>query len=1307
MKHPKKKFGLLLAILMALQLLVPAVALADAPPAVLKHGDGYLVIHETNQGGAENPYVNNGGWSSISVMDGTTEISPDPHGVYNNVPEGATVSIRYALHLITENPVIPGEYYSYADIDDRYFIIIPPKGIQLQAPVDEATGATTFDIKAGGEGGSWRLGSGELQADGSLKITLDKDGIGDKRDLWAFFDIHGSFEAVGGGVPSETKLELGGQTFTFKREMPDLSDTTLVKKGKATYDAASNEITWRVTVTPPANVALGGVSLVDTFSPNQDYVSGSFTINSTPISTGDEANPAIFQYDATTRTITYNFPVDATGAYNFTYKTKPLSFGGETGATGAKSYDFQNDVKLMQGTTELKTDDDKITANWVSKSDAAYTNYNGTDGLFKWTVNVNVPGGSGTVTGATITDLLPAGLELLTGTGYPVQISLNGGAATSVEPGTGDNTYTYTAGTRELVYRFPSGGTMVNRATLSYYTKITSRDGSITNNDGVTFNNEATFNWNQNPAPLTPPKDIGNGIVPVGGLVKKSVSSAENYVYSDNTYIQWTIIVNENRVNLANAIISDEIQAGQELVIDDAGHPFVVTQYSGSPAAVVGTPVTLTSMADSGSFDYTEVGPLALEKFSYSLDTIANTDYYTITYYTRLTPEGVDRFYLNSETAVQFSNEAVLTTDSVNAKGPATKTFNSQLVDKTNAGYNYSDRSTKWTVVINRNQMPLNNAQVADTLPAGMTLLIDGEHPFTVTPALGAGQSHTAENGGTAFGVNLGTGEIRSQYTITFYTRTTDDALKTQTTGTNTIPFINNVTLTATELPVNGLSDSSTVRLRNPVVTKFHDPVDPKSGVIHWAAYLNLGMLTLTNASVTDELNSGIALVDGSVKLSRCTGVTFKTDGTVNTVANKAPVTLGEGDVTYEDNTLVVRLPSGADSPYVFLLEFDAAIVDDNLDFINSITLSGATSQSANGPDADRVRIASYWSGGGGGSYVYTLKKTTLPNGAGDPVPGAVYRLINAAGVPIKVNGNFVQLPTDANGEAIFTGLPERAFYAIEVDAPDGYLRNPEPIRLTPNGTAGTFDDLAVTNVEINKVSVYGVPLTGGQFGLYPVTEGGAASQPYATAAAQNGKVRFENIPAGDYIVKEMTAPSGYYLTQETISVFVTVTDDEYGMEVSYEAGNSKYDEPTLENIAIPGASNTLVRIKKVDALTAKSLAGAEFTLYDAAGKAVQTVVTNSDGLAWFAQVPNGSYTIRETKAPLGYYASETPLAIRADGSFFEFTVQNSTTPTVGGGSLVPTTGGESGALGFALLSGALALLVTAAALRKKRGAEK
>ncbi len=91
--------------------------------------------------------------------------------------------------------------------------------------------------------------------------------------------------------------------------------------------------------------------------------------------------------------------------------------------------------------------------------------------------------------------------------------------------------------------------------------------------------------------------------------------------------------------------------------------------------------------------------------------------------------------------------------------------------------------------------------------------------------------------------------------------------------------------------------------------------------------------------------------------------------------------------------------------------------------------------------------------------------------------------------------------------------------------------------------------------------------------------------------------------------------------------------------------------DPSKQNLlSIMGVDEDVyggVCVRKQNENGSENLAGAEFTIYDEAGNEVQTIVTGADGTAYacrtdhYKGLPKGKYTIKETKAPAGYEASD------------------------------------------------------------------
>jgi uncharacterized surface anchored protein len=238
---------------------------------------------------------------------------------------------------------------------------------------------------------------------------------------------------------------------------------------------------------------------------------------------------------------------------------------------------------------------------------------------------------------------------------------------------------------------------------------------------------------------------------------------------------------------------------------------------------------------------------------------------------------------------------------------------------------------------------------------------------------------------------------------------------------------------------------------------------------------------------------------------------------------------------------------------------------------------------------------------------------------------------------------------TDANGVATFTNLElGRIYYYREVEAPSGYLLDSTVHSVTiGTGTETTVqtksvtaeDEEALGNIVITKVDNSTKPqtLSGVTFTLYYYNADGTSDTPYqvngtnyTVTTADNGVAVFENIPFGNYIIKETTGKAGYELAADT-----AVTVDALGDKNVTIVNNIKTRD---------------IKLTKYEKDTNTVLAGAEIGLYTDKGVRIATAVTDEKGEVCFKDIPYGNYELRELKAPEGYkLATDTKSVTTSD----------------------------------------------------------
>ncbi|MBR6617563.1 MAG: Cna B-type domain-containing protein [Oscillospiraceae bacterium] len=249
-----------------------------------------------------------------------------------------------------------------------------------------------------------------------------------------------------------------------------------------------------------------------------------------------------------------------------------------------------------------------------------------------------------------------------------------------------------------------------------------------------------------------------------------------------------------------------------------------------------------------------------------------------------------------------------------------------------------------------------------------------------------------------------------------------------------------------------------------------------------------------------------------------------------------------------------------------------------------------------------------------------------------------------ADGTTIPENGLIAEVSLGEDMTAKFNAqLPFGRYYVQEIATEEHYMLNGEKYLVnfeymgqemtTVNIDCGTFENnLKRGNANGYKVNESDEPLENALFGLFAVgtTEFTVDTAIMTAISDENGYFEFPEIVYGQYIVKEIKAPTGYVLSNKEYPV----TIDEDGDVV----------EITAENEAIT------VEISKQD-IYGRELAGAEMQLINSEGNIVDE--WTSDGTNHvISELAVGKYTLKEIAAPDGYIiATDISFEVFKDGS--------------------------------------------------------
>ncbi len=249
-----------------------------------------------------------------------------------------------------------------------------------------------------------------------------------------------------------------------------------------------------------------------------------------------------------------------------------------------------------------------------------------------------------------------------------------------------------------------------------------------------------------------------------------------------------------------------------------------------------------------------------------------------------------------------------------------------------------------------------------------------------------------------------------------------------------------------------------------------------------------------------------------------------------------------------------------------------------------------------------------------------------------------------ADGTVIPADGFLSEVSLDENMNAKFdVQIPFGRYYVQEIATDEHYVLNGEKYLVTfeymgqevttVSIDCGQFvNELKHGKVEGIKVNESDEPLENALFGLFAVDTAEFTSEnAYMTAVSdENGYFEFDEIPYGEYIVREIEAPTGYILSGESYPV--TVCED--GETI------------TIRTVNKP----VTVEVSKVD-VYGEELIGADMQLENADGEIIDEWI--SDGTNHIVtELPAGDYTLKEIAAPDGYViATDIEFEVFADGT--------------------------------------------------------
>ena len=254
-----------------------------------------------------------------------------------------------------------------------------------------------------------------------------------------------------------------------------------------------------------------------------------------------------------------------------------------------------------------------------------------------------------------------------------------------------------------------------------------------------------------------------------------------------------------------------------------------------------------------------------------------------------------------------------------------------------------------------------------------------------------------------------------------------------------------------------------------------------------------------------------------------------------------------------------------------------------------------------------------------------------------------------------RLNDALVGTYTTGSNGTFTVDLEEGSYYAVEVKANSKYRLDDTPHYFeVENGETTT---LRVTNERLSGILLHKIDSTTGE-GIP-----GVSFILYDSGHNPIGQYTSDN--RGYVYIEDLTESGRYYLRELENEGYVPDTE----LKTVY-VKSGRTTEITWENIPITGQIQIIKKSADYNPTTGLPagtlLEGAVFEIYDKAGNLVDTIRSDSRGLAVSKQLPLSRYTIREVKAPEHYGVNETELTayLEHEGQIVRFEVTNKSLTT-------------------------------------------
>ena len=276
--------------------------------------------------------------------------------------------------------------------------------------------------------------------------------------------------------------------------------------------------------------------------------------------------------------------------------------------------------------------------------------------------------------------------------------------------------------------------------------------------------------------------------------------------------------------------------------------------------------------------------------------------------------------------------------------------------------------------------------------------------------------------------------------------------------------------------------------------------------------------------------------------------------------------------------------------------------------------------------------------------------------------------IVSSSGTVIPADGLIEIITLDENGTAIAnTDLPFGSYYIKEIATDEHYIlsdtqypftfeyagQDTEIVEIKANDGKPIENKLIYGSVSGKKIDENGEALGGALIGIFKADET-VFTREHAlmTAVSQkDGSFSFAKVPYGNWIVREIEAPTGFVL--DDTSYEVNISENEQVVEIE------------ITNEYIHGN----IQLTKVDAdYPDNKLTGATFEVYrdvngdgklDDGDELIGNLKETSTGIYEMKELLYGKYLVRETKAPDGFELDKGVYSVFIENDETTYNVEN------------------------------------------------